>query len=415
MSSPSESSSRRLKPADSSELRVPLSAPCYGPGEIEEVLRVLRSGWWTYGPVTRRLESDLADYFGVRHAIAVANGTAALHLAHVALGVSAGDEVVTPALSFVAASNVILHAGAVPHFCDVDSLDTPLVSATTLARAISPNTRGLCIMHYGGYPCDMGAITEIARHRGLWVIEDAAHAPGALWENRFIGTWGDVGCFSFFGNKNMTCGEGGLVVTQRDDLAEKIRALRSHGMNSLTWDRFRGHQFSYDVSSPGFNYRLDDVRAALLDVQLRSLSRMNRMRSERVDWYRQLLGGDPRWSIPFVNHGGTSSHHLFVVVLAENIPRDAVMLSMRSRGIQTSVHYPPIHQFTCYRRLSLPHSDLAVTEALGRRLLTLPLYPDLTWEQVKFVCDSLREAVSACTFAAMPAEPYRSTTARGCW
>ncbi len=397
MSLPSVSSSLELRNSESFEWIVPLSEPSYTSEEIREVMTVLQSGWWTYGPVTRQLEAEFASFLGVRHAIAVANGTAALHLAHLALGLSQGDEVVTPALSFVAAANTILHAGARPRFADVDSLEVPLVSAASMERVVSSKTRGLCVMHYGGYPCDMDAIMDFARARGLWVVEDAAHAPGALWRNVPCGAWGDVGCFSFFGNKNLTCGEGGFVVTQRDDIAEKLRSLRSHGMNSLTWDRYRGHQFSYDVTAAGFNFRIDDIRSALLRVQLRSLTRINELRQERIEWYRRLLGVDSRWSIPFEGYDGVSACHLFVVVLGQGVPRDSVMSIMKSRGIQTSIHYPPIHEFSFYRALALPPSELPLTEILGRRLLSLPLYADLTWEQVKLVSDSFREAVDRCT------------------
>jgi dTDP-4-amino-4,6-dideoxygalactose transaminase len=357
------------------------------------VTRVLRSGWWTSGPETEALEREFERRFQIRHAIAVSSGTAALQLAFLALLRSPGDEVVLPALNFVAAANTILHVGAVPRFADVDSISAPLASAETLERAITPKTRGICVMHYGGYPCGMDAIVDLARQRKLWVVEDAAHAPGAAWKGIACGRWGDIACFSFFGNKNLTCAEGGLVATESDDLAKKLRLLRSHGMDSLTWDRFRGHSFSYDVTTPGFNFRMDDLRAALLRVQLRSLARFNHLRRERVQWYRRLLEPDPRWAITFDHYGGTSAFHLFTVVLAEGISRRAVMRFLRSRGIQTSIHYPPIHQFTYYRGLALSHSDLKLTNDLGRRILTLPLFPSMSDEQVELVCASFRDAI----------------------
>jgi dTDP-4-amino-4,6-dideoxygalactose transaminase len=397
MSLPSGSLKPERTPSGTFEWRVPLSALSYTSQEMSEVMKVLQSGWWTCGPETRDLEAALARRLGVRHAIAVANGTAALHLAHVALELKPGDEVITPSLSFVAAANIILHAGATPHFADVASLDAPLVSAVTLERAITPRTRGICVMHYGGYPCAMDQVMTLARERGLWVIEDAAHAPGASWDQVPCGSWGDIGCFSFFGNKNLTCGEGGLVTTQRDDIAEKVRRLRSHGMDSLTWDRYQGHQFSYDVTAAGFNYRLDDVRAAILKVQLGSLDRVNRLRQERVAWYRRLLDGDPRWSIPFTGWPGVSAHHLMVVVLTEGIDRERVMREMKMRGIQTSIHYPPIHEFSFYRRMALPRTELSVTEMWGQRALTLPLFPDLSRQDVNLVCASLSQAVDLCS------------------
>jgi dTDP-4-amino-4,6-dideoxygalactose transaminase len=395
MSLPSRNTNPERLNSSSFEWRVPLSAPSFSEQEIQEVGDVLKSGWWTYGPISRALECEFAARLGVRHAIAVANGTAALHLAYLALELSQDQEVLTPSLTFVAAANTLLHAGGIPRFVDVASLDLPLVTVDTLESMLSPKTRGICVMHYGGYPCAMDEIMEFARRHHLWVIEDAAHSLGGVWQGKSCGAWGDVSCFSFFGNKNLTCGEGGMVVTERDDLADKLRALRSHGMSSLTWDRYQGHNFSYDVQAAGLNYRIDDLRAALLRVQLRNLERINRLRQERVDWYRRLLGNDNRWTIPFENHAGISAYHLFVIVLGKAINRDPVMNYLKEEGIQTSIHYPPIHRFSFYRNLSGSCSDLGVTEALGSRLLTLPLFPDMTYEQVKMVADSLCRAVDA--------------------
>jgi dTDP-4-amino-4,6-dideoxygalactose transaminase len=388
MSLPSRSISREQ--SSTFEWRVPLSAPDFTEEEAEAIAGTVRSGWWTSGPMTRLLEEEFAAAFGARHAVALASGTAALHLAFKAPELPHEGEVLTPSLTFVAAANSVLHAGGVPRFADVVSLRSPIVSAETLARAITPRTRGICVMHYGGFPCDMPPILELARARGLWIVEDAAHAPGGSSGGVPCGRWGDISCFSFFGNKNLTCAEGGMALTDRDDLADRLRALRSHGMTSLTWDRYRGHSHSYDVIAPGFNYRLDDLRASLLRIQLRSLARLNGLREERAIWYRQRLSGDPRWIIPFDGHAGISAHHLFVLVLSGSIDRLGVMDSLRREGIQSSIHYPPIHQFSFYRNLGLTGTGLENTEALGNRLLTLPLYPSMTLTQVDLVCDVLQ-------------------------
>jgi dTDP-4-amino-4,6-dideoxygalactose transaminase len=392
MSLPSRNFSDKPTPSHSPEWRVPLSALHFSEDEVREATAVLRSGWWTYGPVTRALETEFARYIGVPHAIAVSSGTAALHLAFAALGLQRGDEILTPSLNFVAAANCMIHAGGRPHFVDVASLEQPFPSVEILESAITPRTRGICIMHYGGYPCAMDQICAMAKRHGLWVVEDAAHAPGVGWMGKKCGAWGDVGCFSFFGNKNLTCGEGGMVTTANDAWAEKIRKLRSHGMSSLTWDRYRGHQFSYDVSEAGFNYRMDDLRAAILQVQLASLSESNASRAERTGWYRDLLASDPRWTLPFSRPATDSACHIFPIVLAENVNRARIAEALKTDGVQSSVHYPPVHQFSFYRKLALPCEDLPVTEALGRRLLTLPLYPDMTRDQVEWVVKSLHQA-----------------------
>lgn len=391
---PSKNSRREPLRLPSSEWRVPLCAPSFAEEEVQEAAAVLRSGWWTYGPVARALEAEFAAYIGVPHAIAVSSGTAALHLAFTALGLEPGGEVLTPALNFVAAANCIKHAGGIPAFVDVASLEQPLVSPDLLERSITPRTRGICVLHYGGYPCAMDAVMELARRHGLWVVEDAAHAPGASWMNIKCGAWADVGCFSFFGNKNLTCGEGGMVTTSSDKLAQKIKALRSHGMSSLTWDRYLGHQFSYDVTEVGFNYRIDDLRAAILRVQLSALGTLNRRREERDGWYRELLAADARWVLTFGNHPGKSSHHLFTIVLAEGLERRRIMERLKANGVQSSVHYPPVHEFEFYRRCASATANLRITEALGRRLLTLPLFPDMSRAQVEWVVKSLSAAAT---------------------
>ena len=394
MSLPSRSLTPEPLNSGSPEWNVPLSEPYFSIDEVRAVAETLSSGWWTAGPEVKALEDEFAAKLGSRHAVAVSSGTAALHLAFLALGLKEGEEVLTPSLTFVAAPNMMRHVGASPAFADVESIDEPVVSAATLERALTPATRGLCVTHYGGYPCKMDEIMKFARRRKLWVVEDAAHAPGASWKGVPCGRWGNIAIFSFFGNKNITCAEGGMAVTDNGGLARRMRLLRSHGMNSVTWDRFRGHAFSYDVAAPGFNYRLDDLRASLLRAQLRSLDRINALRAERAGWYRKLLGGDARWSLPFGGHEGVSSHHLFTVVLGEKISREKVMRHMKEHGVQTSIHYPPAHRFSCYRKLNVNRALLANTEKLGRRILTLPMYPGLAEKQVDFVARTFREAVT---------------------
>ena len=247
-------------------------------------------------------------------------------------------------------------------------------------------------MHYGGYPCRMQEIMEIARQNDLAVIEDAAHAPGASLEGRALGTWGDVGCFSFFSNKNLSTGEGGMVVTNRDDLAKRIRLLRSHGMTSLTWDRHRGHAYSYDVVELGYNYRLDEIRAALGLVQLRKLATNNAKRGSITRAYRQALK-DSGLCLPFTAGEGEPAYHIFPVLLPEGVDRKQFIDRMREQGIQTSIHYPPIHQFEYYRK-RYPGLSLATTELAGRCEVTLPLYPGMDDEAVATVLKAVDRALS---------------------
>jgi dTDP-4-amino-4,6-dideoxygalactose transaminase len=347
--------------------------------EIEAAVQaVVRSGWWSMGPKVAEFEHEFARFCGSKHAFAVSNGTAALHLALLATGCGPGDEVVVPSLTFVAAANSIAHTGATPVFCDIEGADDLTLSPADLERVIGPATRAVIVMHYGGHPCQMEAILDIARRRGLAVIEDAAHAPGASWRGRMCGTIGDVGCFSFFSNKNLPTGEGGMVVTDDDAIAARIRLLRSHGMTTLTWDRHRGHAHSYDVVLPGFNYRLDEIRASIGLVELRRLEQKNADRARLVAFYRAALDGANGLSMPFpAKEGVISSHHLAVLVLPERCSREDFRASLASRGIQTSVHYPPVHTFSAYQRLG-SRRPLPVTRAFASRLVTLPLYPHMS-------------------------------------
>lgn len=362
--------------------------------EMEAALvEAFRSGWWSMGPRVAAFEEAFASFVGATSAIAVANGTAALHLALLASGCGPGDEVVLPSLNFVAAANTIRHTGATPVFVDIESESDLNLSIGDLEAAITSRTRAIVALHYGGAPARMDAILELARTHGLVVVEDAAHAPGAEWQGRRCGSIGKVGCFSFFSNKNLPMGEGGMIVTSDEEIARRIRLLRSHGMTTLTWDRHRGHAHSYDVVDEGFNVRMDELRAAIGLVQLGRLSERNARRGEIVERYRDAFAGSDAVSLPAPTRAGDrSAHHLAVVVLREGIPRDDVRTALASRGIQTSMHYPPIHQFSHYRAAGAVR-PLPVTESVAGRLITLPLYPTMTDDQIIAVVDALQEAL----------------------
>ena len=356
---------------------------------------VVESGWWSMGPKVEEFETAFAELSGTRHALAVANGTAALHLALLAVGCGPGDEVILPSLNFVAAANAIGHTGATPVFCDISGPDYVNLDPADLDAAAGPRTKALLVLHYGGFPCDMQAVHDIAERRGLIVIEDAAHAPGASWRGRPCGSLGRIGCFSFFSNKNLPIGEGGMVVTDDDDLAAKLRLLRSHGMTRLTWERHRGHAAGYDVVAQGFNYRLDELRAALGLVQLRRLPAENACRAEISERYRDALHGKAGVTMPFgeLAEGTTSAHHLAVAVLPEG-RRDDVRVALADKRIQTSVHYPPIHLFSEYKELGARRL-LPRTEEVARRVVTLPLFGHMQEEQVDLVIDTVLESVGA--------------------
>lgn len=376
--------------------RIPLADINLGEDEEAAVLAVLRSGWLTMGQVTSEFEAAFAELTGVAHAIAVTNCTAALHLAGLALGWSEGDEVIVPSLTFVATANAVRYTGATPVFADVRGEDDFSLDPDAVAACITPRTRAITVVHYAGFAVDMPAIKALADRHGLAVVEDVAHAPGASLDDRPLGSWGDIGCFSFFSNKNMTTGEGGMLTTDDDEIAAKLRLLRSHGMTTLTWDRHRGHAFSYDVVLPGYNVRMDEVRAALGLVQLGKLAANNDRRHELDRLYvEQLADKLPEIGIPYATYRGVSAHHIRPILLPEGSDRRRFMEVMKEQGVQTSIHYPPIHQFSAYATEEKAAGSLPHTETIGRREVTLPLYPGMTDADVEIVVEASSHALAA--------------------
>ena len=269
------------------------------------------------------------------------------------------------------------------------------LDAPTIEAALTPATRAVVVVHYAGFPCDMPAIMALARARGLAVVEDVAHAPGALLNGKAMGAWGDAGCFSFFSNKNMTTAEGGMLTTQRQDIADRARKLRSHGMTTLTLDRHKGHAFDYDVVELGYNYRMSELNAALGLVQLGRLESGNHRRAELVGAYRERLARISGLSVPFTTSIGTSSHHLMPVLLPEGTDRHGVMAHMKEQGIQTSIHYRPIDTFSAYVAAGLgPSTAVPRSHAVGSRVVTLPLYPSMSMTQLDHVCTALAGALA---------------------
>lgn len=373
--------------------KIPLSDIDFGPEETKAVINVLESRWLTMGGVTQDFESEFSAYVGTKHALAVSNCTAALHMACMAIGLQPGDEVILPALTFVATANAVRYTGATPVFADVTDENNLNISPESIEQRITPQTRAIIVVHYGGYPCDMPRIMEIAKKHNLYVIEDDAHAIGSELNGIKLGNWGDVSCFSFFSNKNMTTGEGGMVTANDDKFAEKLRLFRSHGMTSMTWDRHKGHAWSYDVVELGYNYRIDEIRAALGRVQLSKLDANNARRRSLAQQYRDILQElTPEVAVPFENHPGVSSVHIMPILLPVGTDRTRFMDNMKAHGIQTSIHYPPVHHFTAYENVT--HQPLPVTENVVGREVTLPLYPALHDDDIMTVAKAIREALA---------------------
>lgn len=381
--------------------KVPLFDLSIDEEEVQAVQNVIRSKWISMGSVTKEFENQFAKRHGVKHAIALTNCTAALHLALKALGIKEGEEVVCPSLTFVATANSILYVGAKPIFAEVISRQDLTVSSEDIETRITDKTKAIIVVHYGGYPCEMDKIVDIANKYKLKVVEDCAHAPLAEYKGRKVGTWSHIGCFSFFSNKNMTTAEGGIITTNDDVIAEKVRLMRSHGMTALSFDRYKGHAAGYDVVELGYNYRIDDIRSSIGIVQLNKLKSFNARRGELTQFYRENLLDIGEIIVPFSHFAESNdrlnSFHIFPILInTSRIKRDFIREELSKKGIQTSVHYPPVHLFKIYRdRSGYNKGDLKLTEWIANCEITLPLYPSMKETEVSYVVEGLKHILAS--------------------
>jgi dTDP-4-amino-4,6-dideoxygalactose transaminase len=363
--------------------------------EVDAAAAVVSGGWLSMGEKTKKFETDFGTFLGEGTLCkAVSNGTAALHIALLALDVGPGDEVIIPSLTFVADVNVVNLVGASPILADVISLNDWNMSIGSIEQHITEKTKAIIVVHYAGYPVrDIEKISQLCKLKGIGLIEDVAHAPGASINGKRCGTFGDVGCFSFFSNKNLSIGEGGMVSTQSEDLDQKVGYLRSHGMTSLTLDRHKGRAITYDVAKPGLNYRMDEIRAAIGSVQLDKLPAGNIRRGELTDRYRVNLRGSSVL-IPFENSAPEllSAYHILPVLLPKGTDRTAVIGKLKEKKIQSSIHYPPFWDFSAYSG-QFSSTDSPITAQICSRQLTLPLFPTMSIVEVDQVTEALLEAL----------------------
>jgi dTDP-4-amino-4,6-dideoxygalactose transaminase len=375
--------------------RVPLTDIAVPEQDVQAVLDCLRSGWLTMGPRTQAFETALADYVGSAHAVTVSSGTAALHLACLAAGIGPGEEVIVPAFTFVASASAARYVGAEPVLCDVRSPHDFNIDPQDVARRITSRTRAVVAVHFCGYPADVLALRELCDEHGLILIEDCAQAIGAQVDDsgRQVGTVGELGAFSFFSKKQLCVGEGGMVSTADEELAARVRLFRSHAMTSGTWDRHRGHDPAYDIVDIGFNYRLDEPRAALGLSRLQRLDEDIALRRANVRAYRERLAEVPGIELPFEEQDlERSSHFAFPVLLADRDTRDRFRTELRKDGVQ-STWYPALHTFTEYRALA-PAEGLPMATQVADRHCALPLSSTMDLQAVDTVVDAVRAALS---------------------
>lgn len=378
--------------------QIPLFDLNYGEEEEKAVLSTLRSKWISMGPrceeLAEKMSQDLSANGRKVYVCPTTSCTSALHLACVALGLGPGDEVICPSLTFAATANCIRYVGATPVFCDIVGVHDLGIDPDEIEKKITPATKAIIPMHFAGFGCNMSRIMEIAHRHHLYVIEDACHGPLSEYNGQKLGTFGDFGCFSFFSNKNVSTGEGGAIVTTNEELYQKVKLLRSHGMTTMSYERSKGHATSYDIVALGYNYRLDDIRASLACIQWDKLRPDIEKRAAVRQWYLKGLQGFAPITIPYADNAELVSNYIFPIVLnsGNREQRDRVRELLAENGIQTSIHYPAVHRFSIYQEF---RSTLKNTEFVSDHEFTLPMYSALGRCQVEYICEQTQKAVES--------------------
>lgn len=373
---------------------LPVFRPEMGQEEIDAVAEVIKSGWIGLGPKTEEFEKKFSQYVDAGYAIGLNSATAALHLSLLALGIKRGDEVLVPALTFVSTAHAVLYVGAKPIFIDVDE-ETLCMDSVDLERKITKKSKVIIPVHYGGHPVDLDVIHKIAERNRLFVVEDASHACGSKYKGRMIGGLSDMTCFSFHAVKNLATGDGGMVTTNNKSLAEKIKCLRWVGINKETWEReekvltkgYRRYGWHYEVTELGYKYHMNDLTAALGLVQLKKLNRNNRKRNLLAKRYDEMLGGLDFLKTPVVKAWADTARHNYVI---RTNYRDKLNLYLKDQMISSGVHYMPIHYHPYYRSHGYG-AHVPVTEKVWKQLLTLPLYPSLSFKDQDRVIQAIND------------------------
>jgi len=372
--------------------KIPLFDLNYDEREGQAVAAAIKDNWISTGPRCKAFEDRFASMLNVKHGVATSNCTVSLHLALKLVGIQPGDEVLCPSLTFVATVNSICYLDAVPVFADVTSFENPTIDPAEIESKISSKSKAIIVMHYGGFACDMEKIMKIAKKHKLTVIEDACHGPMSEYKGHKLGTIGDIGCFSFFSNKNISTGEGGMLVTNNQEFAERAKLLRSHGMTSMSYERAKGHSTDYDVVELGYNYRMDDIHAAIGLIQLDKVEADLIKRAEVRKIYVEHLSKIESINIPFKIYTESCSNYIFPIVLKNSTyeKRDKIRNQLADAGVQTSVHYPAVHRFSFYKQF---YRLLPITDYLSDNLITLPMYSKLNKSDIHFIANSLEKII----------------------
>ena len=376
---------------------IPFHLPDIGEEEIQSVIETLRSGWLTTGAKTEQFEEEFARYIGARHAIAVNSCTAALHLALEAVGVSAGDEVIVPTMTFAATAEVVHYCRALPVLVDCNR-DTLNIDVDEVEKAITPKTKAIIPVHFAGQPCEIDRILDLARTRKIKVIEDAAHALPAKHQGKMVGTHGDITCFSFYATKTITTGEGGMATTENSEWAERMKVLSLHGISRDAVNRYAaGGSWFYEILYPGFKYNLTDVASAIGIPQLRKCHSFERIRHRYAAMYNEGFQDVPEIIVPHVKRDVEHAWHLYVIQLdlkKLRIGRDEMIHLLKSRGIGTSVHFIPLHLHPFYRNnYTYAKEKFPIANQVFNRMISLPIYPKMTESDVQRVIATVKQLI----------------------
>jgi dTDP-4-amino-4,6-dideoxygalactose transaminase len=376
---------------------VPFHQTSFGEEEIFEIVHTMHSGWLTAGPKTKHFEEVFADYIGCKHAIGLNSCTAGLHLSLISSGISSDDEVITSPMTFAATANVIVHQKAKPVFVDINP-DTLTLNCSEIESKINGKTKAIMPVHYGGHPCDMDPIMEISQKHNLLVIEDAAHALETKYHGKKVGNIGHLTSFSFYATKNITTGEGGMLTTNDDGLAEKIRVLRLHGLSKDAWKRKGNDGFQhYEVIIPGYKYNMYDIQASLGIHQIKKVDFFYKRRKEIVNKYNEAFGGVAEIQLLNTRPDVKNAHHLYVIAVKTEMlkaSRDIIINEIQKRGVGVAVHFRALHLHSFYReRFNFKEGMFPQAEYFSDRIISLPLYPKMTDENVSKVIETVLEVM----------------------
>ncbi len=377
------------------EIKVPLCRPQVGNEELEAIREVFESGWLAHGPRVKKFEEDFARYIGVKYAVSLNSCASALQAAIMAYGLK--GEIILPSFTFPASANAIVNAGCRPIFAEVRE-DTLNLDVNDVLRKITKKTVGIMPVHYAGQACEMDGLVKLCLEKKLTLIEDSAETIGGTYKGQKTGNFG-VGCFSFYPTKNITTGEGGMVTTNEPAIAEKVKAIRGHGITKGAYEREAQNKPWVRVSTmPGYNFRMNEISAAMGTVQLQKMDYMNEKRREHASYLNKELLAFKEIKIPVEAKGAYHTYQMYVVQLDKFVDRDSFVHYLRENGIEASVHfYPPVHLHSYYKEtFGYKEGTLLVTEKISNCVVTLPMFPSLTREQLDMVVDSVGKGIKNC-------------------